>query len=360
MREVVLKITLRSPTLLASAPPASNLLETLRFVPGNTVRGILARRYLDLGRSPETEEFRRLFLSGEVRFGFAFVGSSEVIPLSARSCKYDSGFSNEGGHGVVDLLLDGKEHCPAPACGRPLDYFQGFWSPTSRRKVSVETTLLTRTAIDVQRGTAATGQLFSQRALSGNQTLFASLEASGDLAAQLESLLAEPFKAFLGTGGSRGQGWAEVESSTSTRNPIGSARERYERFRSAARKPVLAVTLLTDGLFRDDYLRDATSPSLRDLAPLEIRPDDWQPRPTRAFMDVRRVFGFDGVPIRLPRPPRLAVAAGSTFLWESREGRNPAIPRGEGGGWIGDVNGEGYGKAVLWHPFHLDAEGTLP
>lgn len=362
MREIGVEISLCSPALLASAPPASNQLDTLRFIPGNTLRGVMARRYLDLGHSPESEEFQRLFVSGEVRYGFAFVKGSEVLPLSARSCKYDAGFSVEGGHGVVDLLLPGagKESCPAPGCGRPLDHLHGFWLPQEKREVAVDTRLVTRTAIDPQRGTARSGQLYSQRVLAEGQAFFASLEAPEDLAPRILEILEKGFEAMLGTGGSRGQGWAEVRSAGEKQPGLGSARARYERFRAGMERPVLAVTLLTDGLFRDDYLRESSAPSLADLAPLGIDPEDWQTQPARAFTSFRQVFGFDGIPLRLPRPPRIAVAAGSAFLFETVEGRDPVIPEGSGVGWIGEVNGEGYGRAVLWHPFHVDAEGAGP
>lgn len=360
MTEIGVRIALRSPTLLASAPPASNQLETLRFIPGNTLRGVIARRYLELGNPPEGEEFRRLFLGGEVRFGFGFAGGSQVLPLSARSCKYDAGFREEDGHGVVDLLIPRDETAGCAQCKSPIDYYQGFWSPQDRTAVGVSTRLLTRTAIDPQRGTAKNGQLYSQRVLAEGQDFLATIEAPDDLGLRLAEILAEEFPAVLGTGGSRGQGWADVGRHDPSPANRGTAKARYGKFSAAAEKPVLAVTLLSDGLFRDDYLREATAPALRDMEPLRIHSDDWEPRPARAFMDVRQVFGFDGVPIRLPRPPRIAVAAGSAFLFEAKDGRDPVIPEGDGTGWIGESNGEGYGKAVLWHAFHLDPEGGRP
>ncbi|HXO20890.1 MAG TPA: hypothetical protein VOA87_13320 [Thermoanaerobaculia bacterium] len=359
MKEIGIEIALSSETLLAAAPPASNLIETLRFMPGNALRGVMARRYLDGGGSPEGEQFRRLFIDGEVRFGFAFRDGAEVIPLSARSCKYNPGFPADGGHGVKDLLLSVDEGvCRWPKCGRSMDYFRGYWHPAKEREASIETRLLTRTAIDPARGTASGGQLFSQRTLAEGQTFAATIEAPDDLSDAIASLVREPFEAVLGTGGSRGQGWAEIRSTSCPAMKRGSAKQRYARFAERAGEPVLAVTLLSDGIFRDEYLRDATSPTLLDLAPLGIKPEDWISRPAQAFMDVRRVFGFDGVPIRLPRPPRLAVAAGSSFLFKAQAGRQPAAPKGSGEGWIGEANGEGYGRAVLWHPFHLGvAEG---
>lgn len=357
MKAFGIELELSAPTLLAAAPPASNLIESLTFVPGNTIRGLLASRWLDLGGDPAGGELRRLFVDGEVRFGFGFLDGAEVVPLSAWSCKYEPGFL-EDGHGVRDLLLGaGNGRCPG--CRRALDRFEGYWLPETREQVSVKTRLITRTAIDPARGTARAGQLFSQRVLAEGQTFPATIEAPDDLAPALEALVAEPFTGRIGTGGSRGQGWVEVRRTDPAGARRGSARERSERFFTAAGRPVLAVTLLTDSLFRDDYLRQATAPRLADLEPLGVRPEDWEPHP-EAWLDVRRVFGFDGVPVRLPRAYRLAVAAGSVFLFAAREGAKPEVPEGDGEGWIGEGNGEGYGRAVLWHSFHLDQRGNGP
>jgi hypothetical protein len=52
----------------------------LSFIPGNTIRGMLARRYLDLGGTPYDKTFHRLFTSGAVRFGFAHVAGAQPIP----------------------------------------------------------------------------------------------------------------------------------------------------------------------------------------------------------------------------------------------------------------------------------------
>jgi hypothetical protein len=352
-----LELELTSPALLAAAPPASNLIETLGFIPGNTLRGVLAWRYMDAGGDPAGEEFRRLFLAGEMRCGFGFREGSEVVPLSARSCKYDPGFPTAG-HGVVDTLFD-SEAGVCPACTRALDSFAGYWLPGEARQVKVDTRLITRTAIDPMRGTARSGQLFSQRVLAENQCFVASLEVADDLAPAVETLLKEPFQGRIGTGSSRGQGWVEVRQTSEAGVVRSSARERFEAFRSALGRPVLTVTLLTDGLFRDDYLRDAPAPSLTDLIPLGIQPEEWEPC-SDAFMDLRRIFGFDGEPLRLPRPARMAAVAGSVFLFEARNGADPTPPPSSGEGWIGEGNGEGYGRAVLWHPFHLDFRRSRP
>ncbi|HEY6321265.1 MAG TPA: hypothetical protein VJA16_06880, partial [Thermoanaerobaculia bacterium] len=344
--------------ILAAAPPASNLTETLLSIPGNAVRGALARRFLDRPGGAVDTLFRRLFLGDEVSYGQATLGGAQAMPLSARSCKYEPGPLAEGGHGVVDLLLPGGGPVACARCQRPLDYLDGFWLAAERRRVSPATRLATRTAIDPRRGTASAGQLYSQRLLAAGQTFRATVEVPGDLLARLDELVAAPWRASFGTGASRGQGWAEVCRRTPAAPGLGSVRERFRRYAAAAGRPVLAVTLLSDGLFCDDYLRPTTAPALADLAALGVRPGDWQPRP-RAFAATRQVFGFDGEPIHLPRPERLAVVAGSAFLFEAADSAAaPQVPPGDGRGWIGDGRAEGYGSAVLWHPFHLGPEAA--
>ena len=371
MKTLTVQIVLQSPTLLAAAPPASNLTETLLFVPGNTVRGVLAYRSLDRGRDSSDPVFQRLFVQGEARFGCAYITGALPIPLSSRSCKYDPGFTNDlGGHGMIDLLLAGSEEkrCThvsrGHACGQAVDYAQGFYDPHGFCKAPVKTRLITRTAIDPTRGAARTGQLYSQRVLAEEQTFTATVEVSDELHAPLQALLDPPFSSRLGTGGSRGQGWAEVSQEANGNLNWGAAADRFQRFRAAQKGlSVLAVTLLSDSFFHDDYLRDTTAPSLDDLIPLGIDPKDWNPDPhaRTGFMDTRLIFGFDGEPIRLPRQPRLAVAAGSVFLFHAKDGvSNPTVPAENGIGWIGDRNSEGYGRAVLWHPFHLAPEGGQP
>lgn len=387
MKALGLEVHLLSPALLAAAPPASNLTETLPFIPGNSLRGLLARLAIEKGWKPEDDKFRRAFLMGEGRFGFATLSGAQVLPRSARTCKYTGGFRRSGGHGVRDLLLDspavgdgdggleGKDrtasiansqavlpHFSCASCGLGLDYFEGFYlSANGLSRVKPDTRLVTRTAIDAARGTARSGSLFSERVLEEDQRFVARVELAEDLVAAVEALVADAPVGVVGRGGSRGQGWAAVTVTEPPAEVAGTAADRFRSFVEAGGKPMLVVTMLSDGLFRDHYLRDATAPLARDLEPLGVAAADWQETPAAAFSGQRRIFGFDGPPIHLPRPHRLAVAAGSTFLYFLREGRtNPQLPSADGLGWIGEGAREGYGRAALWHPFHLHPEGESP
>ena len=134
----------------------------------------------------------------------------------------------------------------------------------------------------------------------------------------------------------------------------GLAEERFHRFQSETNSTLLVVTFLTDAIFHDEYLRDCTTPHICHLIPLRIDPNEWETNPVWAFASHRLVFGFDGVPFQLPRIPRVAVEKGSAFCFRPKNGIKPNIPGGDGVGWIGENNREGFGQAVLWHPFHLD------
>lgn len=357
MTKIAIKIKTISPVLLASSPPASNFIDTLDFIPGNTVRGLLAKRYIDLKGSVDAI-FKRLFVHGNSSFGFALPDGAEVIPLSARTCKYEGGFSGDDGHGVADLLLCGPEEkvCGRNECKKAIDYFKGFWLPNEGKQACVKTRLITRSSIENFLGVAKTGHLYTQRVIEEGQTFSAVVEAPDDLSESLSELLKESFIARIGTGKSRGQGWVEVTRAEYRETPVEDASSRYKKYVKRTGRPVLAVTMLSDGLFIDGFLRDSTEPNIEDMAPFGIIPSEWQERP-KAYMDVRTVFGFDGAPIFLSRQPRVAVAAGSAFLFEAKgNGASPRISPNNGIGWIGEGRREGYGLAMLWHPFHLDPE----
>jgi RAMP superfamily len=346
MSQISIRITTLSPVLLAAGPPGGNLIETLTFIPGNTVRGVIANRYISQGGDAESSEFARLFLSGEVRYGFAYPSGTFPVPQTARTCKYDGGFRADGGHGITDLACSGSAEQRCAVCDSPLDYFEGFYNPVSGSEQGILTRLITRNAIDPVRGTAGHGRLYSQRVIEENQAFSSTIEAPADIAPVFAQLLSTPFPAGIGTGRSRGQGWVEVsEEKVSTSYAWGAAKERY----AAAIPRKLMLTLLSDAIFQDDYLRDCFAPEISHLQPFGIGLKDWKPVPS--YAGHRLVYGFDGPPLRLPRQPRLAVTAGSVFFFDAAV-ENPTIPDGEGIQWIGENNAEGYGLAILWHPFH--------
>ncbi len=363
MRQFTIRITSLTPLMLSAGPPAHNLLETLDCIPGNSIRGLLATRFLEKsGSSPSDPLFKTLFLDKMTRFSFATLDGTLPVPASARTCKYDTGFTGQGGHGVLDWVLqndEGIRRCPV--CEGPLDYFDGYWSPLETKRKTTKKKIIVRTAIDPKRNSASSGRLYSSKVIEEGQTFLAHIEVDEDQAAQaISALLKEPFTGAVGKGKSRGQGWVQVEKveDGNARLNWELANERYKQFKNKGMQ-ALVVTLLSDGIFTDDYLRDLSAPSIFNLEPLGIDPEEWETEPYSGFSSVRTIFGFDGPPLFLPRIPRVAVKAGSVFLFRPKKEAtaNANVPSGNGMGWIGENNQEGYGRAILWHPFHISPEG---
>ena len=333
-----------SPLMLAAGPPAHNLLTTLEYIPGSTVLGLFAAQYLQ--NHPVDSLFQEIFLSGKVSFGWATLENSEVLPLSARSCKYDDK------HSLRDALtLQAQERCCA-SCQAPLVSAQGFWKPDAQERLHVQQRTILRTAIDSVRGSASFGQLYSSQVLAEDQTFFGSIEGPEELVQELDPMLAQSFNTAIGRGRSRGQGWVEVTKAD--KPPVCRSPSQAAARSKASQSKDLILTLLSAALFTDDYLRDCGEPTIEDLAPLGICPNEWEPRPYKIFAAPQTLFGFDGEPLYLPRRTRRAVQAGSVFCFRPCSEETQVSPvQGEGLGWIGEGKGEGLGRAMLWHPFHL-------
>jgi len=357
MKRVGLEIKLLSPLVISDGPPMHNLIESLDFIPGSTIRGALAYRFLERGGDPASEAFSNVFFSEKVRYGFAFLDGALPLPLSARTCKYNGGFikgddsAGHHEHGVVDILFTGQSRKECPQCGNPIDYFEGYYDPENHVEKTVKRKLITQTAIDPIRGSAAAEKLFSQRTVQEEQTFYSTVEYSEDCKDTLLSLFDKAFDACLGKGRSRGQGWVKISPCEVSDWP---ASDTVTRYRQLKKNNLLMVTLLSDGLFHDRYLRNRSAPKMTDLESLGIKSEEWEHEFSYAFSRQRTIFGFDGFPLQLPRIPRLAVSAGSVFVFRATDTKSePTIPDGDGVGWIGDRNNEGFGRAILWHPFHL-------
>ena len=92
-RYLFYRLTLQSPLIVTSRQGDPNSAATQLFIPGSSIRGVVAGRLLNAGTGPESEEFRRLVLSGEVRYLNAYLEiegeRSLPVPLSWRVRKDD-------------------------------------------------------------------------------------------------------------------------------------------------------------------------------------------------------------------------------------------------------------------------------
>ena len=89
------KLTLRAPAILSLCGGSEGAV-TQHFIPGSVIRGAFAARLLSQGVGGETDEFRSMVLSGDVRFLHAYPeiegARSMPTPLSWRSEKADPSY----------------------------------------------------------------------------------------------------------------------------------------------------------------------------------------------------------------------------------------------------------------------------
>ena len=134
----------------------SNTSQTMPYLPGGTLRGALAAKYIYSGGCPDDSDFQHLFLKDPVSFPNLLPSDKsgkiipQVLPLTSVSCKREPGFStgrsNDSNsnrdndntlHGVADFLalkamakkdrgIDTNISCPV--CGKDMKSFAGFWN----------------------------------------------------------------------------------------------------------------------------------------------------------------------------------------------------------------------------------------
>ncbi|MBI2567943.1 MAG: hypothetical protein HYV63_13005 [Candidatus Schekmanbacteria bacterium] len=87
------KLRLRSPAIVSTLSGDPNSAATQPFIPGSALRGVLAARLIATGVAGDADEFRRLILSGDVRYLHAYpeLAGERSLPSSSswRSEKAD-------------------------------------------------------------------------------------------------------------------------------------------------------------------------------------------------------------------------------------------------------------------------------
>ncbi len=167
-------------TLFVQENRQSNAPRGLSYLPGATLRGAVAAKFLRCGGSPDDPTFREIFLEDPVHFPDLLPsnspdGLSSPLPLSAYSCKRTPGFTREAGHGVEDslagfagLAASEIEQRPgfAPAicreCGQDMAPFQGFWNGNTELPEKADPVFVyhRHTGIDRHTGTVASSMFY--------------------------------------------------------------------------------------------------------------------------------------------------------------------------------------------------------
>ena len=394
----------------------SQISEGLIGIRGTTLRGALARAYLDEFGTPD-ERFERLFLDErKTRFG-SLQPWQQQVSLTATSCKRAPGFASEdhSAHGVVDLLwfriaeklnggpMVGKiahkslccQHQGANGriCGAALTPFSGGWtrssdSPTLTYVKRPSTSVNMHVGIDRGTSTAAPAILFALQSIvpssnsqeTWNGVIHATEESWSDLRVLLDAI---DNRVRIGHAKTRGYGRIELQVADEevAAKATGEAEWDFwsvtahqflntcglsDNEQSSAPTTIFSITFPSGAIIVDQLLRYSLDPSdMVDWLPILVRPSEkpcWSPiadcpgsniRSLSAVTRHEMIRGWQAAH-GLPKADEYALVSGAVYAYEY-QGQLDWL-------WnkldylrrtgVGLRRNEGFGDVFIGVPFH--------
>ncbi|MEW6457051.1 MAG: RAMP superfamily CRISPR-associated protein [Acidobacteriota bacterium] len=241
--------------------PREFLYESINYIPGSTLRGALAKKWIE--EYGKDDIFSDTFLKNPIHLTHFYPSIGKVIskpiPLSARCCKAfpglgirapSSSWKTEASHGIRDMLIESFifkklkengvnvflsdfERCNY--CNNPLDAIEGFyvWISESPQKIPVQSHFETKLKLDRKLMAAEEGNLYSYevwdkkiKAQRGfTEYSFVGLMDGKDT--EVIQKISDITEIFVGGGRSRGFGKMKIEVSSYPEEGI---KEKLEEF----------------------------------------------------------------------------------------------------------------------------------
>ncbi len=355
------RLLLRTPACLSETPALGNEVFSSGYIPGSTVRGALAGCYLASGRSAESEEFRRFFGPGGVRFSNFYLDISRPLSLSAFTCKRFPGFRNDTSallappHGVVDLLFEAdsnanERRCEHEQCGHALvDHELRFYTGPAHDLKSHPTSRALRMRTSVtQSGAPREGALFVQSEIPAGEQFQGTLASDDGRAAELIKLFNGRIAGFIGK---RRSGKADFDFDSFNR-PVETPELHAWQSKE---KRWAAMTFASDAILIDRLLRPITCIDNQTLHCALGLPTAITVEVENSFATWRKVAGWSGVG-KMFKPDDIAISMGSTALLHFKDGDEDEITQwmqGLAQNGAGLRREEGFGQITFSAPLHM-------
>jgi len=403
---------------------AGNIYESLPEIPGTAIRGAFASLFIsNKGLAEDIEpDFIRWFENPKVRFGPLRPLPDDLppeiqaipfpVPRSARSCKYDTGFSK---HGVKDSLAyvtimkwktkeennadknnkeDSADH-KCQCCGAPMEpldskWMISCWNPGTNEFVAFDydpefrlNTHVGIGAVSEDADLSEEGRLFSIQHFPAG-TRFCGWIAIDDDSIKIEEIKEEikiEKETVLRIGRrKRSYGAMKIvgisELSETPWEKCLSLEERFSRFDKIKDKfndsklkigdpndhQFFSITCLTDLILLDNFLRPCRSITSHQIAKYLNLPENKIIALT-SLTGTRLIIGWNTAH-RLPKENDVAITAGSVFLFAIKKDSCPTklienLKSLENNG-LGWRRSEGFGQVLICDPFHVEKMDKLP
>jgi CRISPR-associated Csx10 family RAMP protein len=357
----------------------------LPYLPGSSLRGAAAAKYLREGGSPEDDEFRTLFIENPVFFPNLLPTDhdgkiiSQVLPLTSVSCKRYPGFTSENGHSVRDTLVkkmlerndpDNYREQACIKCDNDLKGLSGFWNADIAAPRMFQPTMFFQrhTGIDRTTGTVAPKIFFITQAIADfqktptgdyeRQILSGGMFMNDRQIAVLEPLFKTPL--FAGQDRTRGMGELQVTVEPFNMEPLDidtwdlKFKDIMEHKASGRLDPALlsglyfSLKLESHAILVDKFLRPTTEIELT-LPCVE---------PVLKVTKSQLIRGWNDV-WGLAKPDDMGIIMGSVYLFRytdnNREGLRQYLNKLAVDG-IGLRRAEGFGSVLICDPLHTRKE----
>lgn len=374
MSRISLDVETEQPVVLARSHFSGNIVYTVDYIPGSAIRGAIASKFIKRNGKPEDnwEKFKKIFCSDMVRFENIYIADSSryifPIPFSSKTCKAYNGFLNDDEktgpyHGISDYLTKGiPDYCPKCKHKTPLENINGFYSVsdpdsyTLIRRVDIKKGFSIHNEIEDETQRTKEGILYTLEHIGEEQKFKGSIFfADKDIRKAFKNdVIGENDEFYLYVGQARSPGMGKIrvkwafDDFSFDQGFFLPLEERFNNFD----KNCFSITLYSDAILGDEYLRGLTSLSSTYLSKvLEVKLV-----PVKTFSSYHIVSGWHSG-AHLPKEDDIAITKGSTFLFRYNGDDRKKLIKGlktleeEG---IGLRRNEGFGRIVVCDPYHLN------
>jgi len=391
---------LLSPLMIAQNRQ-SNASEAVPYLPGSSLRGAIAAKYLREAGNQDSADFQKIFVDHPISFPnlLPTLEKERIVPkplpLTAASCKRYSGFchsereahAERESHGVLDILAEKvlEAYYPqwltpsvCPICNNDTKPFIGFWNDVLDQPERYKPSIVYQkhTGIDRTSGTVAQEvfymtQAIADYALEDKQYKKQYFSGLIHLTQQEYDILLPLLESSVFVGADRTRGMGEMTLTlTDCQLPMPDIESWNESFKgklttrlenhidSTALNSLLegsffTINLDADAILVDSFLRPTAQP---DLCFESIPKSD-----IRSVLKVARsktIRGWNSA-WGLPKADDLAVSMGSVYLFkydgnnvqQFKQELNQLMSAG-----IGLRKSEGFGRISICDNFHLIKE----
>jgi len=209
VKKISYKITTLSPIVLAKEIGEQNTINTEKYIPSTTIRGLFANNFIkkfDLGRNAhENENFYNLFLKNEIIFTSAYPFKKNKTYYPALYLHKEKGKDSAPIYNILEKKSDNKKTKPL----KKMIYYSNDKSSGYAHDVS--TTFYFHNARDREKGHSIGEEIFYYESINEGEEFEGSIIGDEGYLEEIKRIYGEKFTSFIGRSKSAQYGLVNIE-----------------------------------------------------------------------------------------------------------------------------------------------------